>query len=85
MLTEADKIDLVERMEERFREVLVAQQGMMTSQEVANYLQVSLKRWQEMYRQNPRLKRAALPLGGRGEGEELRWDISEVKKALRGR
>lgn len=78
-LAEEDKNDLVER----FREVLLAHQGLMTSEQVANYLQVSLRRFQEMYRSNPRLRRVALPLGDRGEGEELRWDVAEVRAALR--
>ena len=85
MLTDADVERLAEALEERLGALLLASKGLMSSLEVANYLGVSLKRWQEMYSRNPRLRRAALPLGERGEGEEMRWDIAEVKKALRGR
>ena len=64
-MSEAEKSALKELVSEAVAEQLRAAAGLMTSEQVANYLGVSVRRWQEMYRGNAALwaTRIELELG----------------------
>lgn len=74
--------ELLDDMEKRMRDLMESKEP-CSSEDVANHLGIPLRRWQEMYRSNPKLRRAGLPVGTRGEGEEYKWDLAAVKKVLR--
>ena len=73
MLNEQDK----QAIRELLREVLGARR-LMTSEQVAKYLGVTLTTWRRLVSSRPGLKRVAVPVGKRG-------DISQVVDILRDR
>lgn len=84
-MSEAERSALKELVSEAVAEQLRAAAGLMTSEQIANYLGVSVRRWQEMYRGNAALWATRIELETRGEGAELRWDLAEVMRVLRRR
>lgn len=52
-----------------------------TNEEAANYFQISAKSWERLSRQ-PKIWATRIEVGSRGEGAELRWDLSKVVQHL---
>lgn len=67
----------------RLREERESEVRVFTSEQMANYLQISLGHWQKLSKANPRIWALRVVLADRGEGQELRWPLAEVMQELR--